>query len=47
MDFSLTQDISATVDQVEAALADPGFLSSMSDLPKIGSVEVLEQTRDG
>ena len=47
MDFTLTQDITGTVDQVEAALTDPGFLATMTDLPKIGSVEVLEQTRDG
>jgi len=47
MDFSLIQDISATVDQVEAALTDPGFLASMTELPKIGSVDVLEQTRNG
>ncbi len=47
MDFTLTQDIAATVDQVEAALTDAGFLATMADMPKIGSVEVLEQTRDG
>jgi hypothetical protein len=47
MDFTLTQDIAATVDQVEAALTDAGFLTTMTDLPKIGSVEVLEQTRGG
>ena len=47
MDFTLTQEIAATVDQVEAALTDAGFLATMTDLPKIGSVEVLEQTRDG
>jgi hypothetical protein len=47
MDFTLTQDITATVGQVEAALTDAGFLATMAELPKIGSVEVLEQTRDG
>jgi hypothetical protein len=47
MDFTLTQDISGTVDQVEDALTDAGFLATMADLPKIGSAEVLEQTRDG
>jgi hypothetical protein len=47
MDFSLTQDIAATVEQVEAALTDAGFLATMTDLPKIGSVEVLEQSRAG
>jgi hypothetical protein len=47
MDFTLTQDITATVDEVEAALTDAGFLSTMADLPKIGSVDVLEQTRKG
>jgi hypothetical protein len=47
MDFSLTQDIAATVDQVDAALTDAGFLVTMADLPKIGSVAVLEQSRDG
>lgn len=47
MDFSLTQDILATVDQVQAALTDPGFLAAMTELPKIGSVEVLEQARGG
>lgn len=47
MDFTLTQDITATVEQVEAALTDAGFLATMADLPKIGSVEVLAQSRDG
>jgi hypothetical protein len=47
MDFTLTQDIGATVDQVEAALTDAGFLATMTDLPKIGRVEVLEQSRAG
>lgn len=47
MDFSLTQLITATVEQVEVALTHAGFLATMSDLPKIGSVEVLEQSRDG
>jgi len=47
MDFTLTQHITAPVDQVEAALTDAGFLATMADLPKIGSVEVLEQTRNG
>lgn len=47
MDFSLTQDIAATVERVEAALTDAGFLATMSELPKIGGVEVLEQERAG
>lgn len=47
MDFTLTQDVTGTVDQVDAALTDAVFLATMADLPKIGSVEVLEQTRDG
>jgi len=47
MDFSLTQLITATVEQVEVALTDAGFLATMADLPRIGSVEVLDQSRDG
>lgn len=47
MDFTLTQDLTGSIDAVEAALGDAGFLTGMTDLPKIGKVEVLEQTRDG
>jgi uncharacterized protein YndB with AHSA1/START domain len=47
MDFSLTQDIPAPVDAVDAALVDPKFLARMGELPKLGSATVLSQSRDG
>src|SRR3954451_17615194 len=47
MDFSLTQDIPAAVDAVDAALVDPELLALMGELPKLGSATVLSQSRDG
>jgi hypothetical protein len=47
MNFTLTQDIVGAVDAVDAALVDRGFLAGLAALPKLGSSEVLEQSRDG
>jgi hypothetical protein len=47
VDFTLTQDVPATVDAVDAALVDPAFLVRMSELPKLGSAEVVADERDG
>jgi len=47
MDFSLTQDIPAPIDTVDAALIDPDFLARMAELPKLGSATVLSQERAG
>ena len=47
MDFTLHQEIPAPVDAVDAALVDPEFLARMDELPKLGSADVLECTRDG
>ena len=47
MDFTLTQDLPAAADAVDAALVDPAFLVHMSELPKLGSAEVVSNERDG
>ena len=47
MDFTLTQEIPAPVDAVDAALVDPDFLTRMAELPKLGSAEVVSNERDG
>jgi len=47
VDFTLTQDFAAGLDTIDAALVDRSCLETMDQLPKIGSVEVLEQSRDG
>ena len=47
MDFTLTQDVPAAVDAVDAALVDPAFLVHMSELPKLGSADVVSNERDG
>lgn len=47
MDFTLTQQIDAPVDSVDAALIDPDFLARMAELPKLGSAEVVSIERDG
>lgn len=47
MDFTLHQEIPASVDAVDAALVDPDFLVRMAELPKLGSAEVVSNERDG
>ena len=47
MDFTLHQEIPATVDAVDAALVNPDFLVRMAELPKLGSAEVVSNERDG
>lgn len=47
MDFTLTQSFTAAPVAVDAAFADSSLLETMDQLPKIGSVEVLEQSRSG
>jgi hypothetical protein len=47
VDFTLRQEIVATVDAVEAALVDSAFLVRMDELPKLGSAEVVSNDRDG
>jgi hypothetical protein len=47
VDFTLHQEIPASVDAVEAAMVDPDFLARMAELPKLGSAEVVGCTRDG
>jgi hypothetical protein len=47
VDFTLIQEIPASVDAVDAALVDPAFLTRMSELPKLGSAEVVSNERDG
>lgn len=47
MRFHLEQPLQGSVEAVEAALIDPGFLAELDTLPKVGHPEVLEQRRDG
>ncbi len=47
MDFEITQDIARPAGSVDAALVDPAFLIRMTELPKLGAAEVLDQRRDG
>jgi hypothetical protein len=47
MDFEIEQTLRGAPDQVDAALVDPAFLARMAELPKLGSAEVVAQTRDG
>lgn len=47
VDFTLTQEIDAPVDAVDAALVNPDFLVRMDQLPKLGSAEVVSNERDG
>lgn len=47
MDFQIVQKIDGDLDAVEAALVDPAFLVRMTELPKLGSAEVINQERDG
>lgn len=47
MDFTLTQTFAAEPEDVDAALVDRACLETMDQLPKIASVEVLDQSRDG
>lgn len=47
MDFEIVQQIEGPVEAVDAALVDPAFLARMAELPKLGSAEVLRQSREG
>ncbi|MGZ4675074.1 MAG: DUF2505 family protein [Acidimicrobiia bacterium] len=47
MRFAIVQELHADVDAVDAALVDPAFLVRMADLPKLGSAEVVSQSRAG
>jgi Protein of unknown function (DUF2505) len=45
--FRIEQRIPAPLSAVEAALLDREFIAATTSLPKLGSPEVLEQTRGG
>jgi hypothetical protein len=45
--FQVDQALPGSVEEVLAAFTDPGFLSSVGDLGKVGDPEVLDQERDG
>lgn len=45
MDFEIVQTLAASPDRVDDALIDPAFLVRMAELPKLGSAEVLSQSR--
>jgi hypothetical protein len=47
VDFTLSQDFDAPPAAVDGAFVDATCLATMDQLPKIGRVEVLDQTRDG
>ena len=47
MRFHLEQPLPASAQQVVDVLVDPAFLASLSELPKLGRPEVLEQRSDG
>lgn len=47
MDFILTQNFAAALDVIDAAFVDRSLLETMDQLLKIGSVEVLTQSRSG
>lgn len=47
MRFHLEQPLPARVDEVIDVLVDADFLASLSELPKLGRPEVLEQRSDG
>jgi hypothetical protein len=47
MDFRIVQALTSPPDVVESTLLDPAFLARMAELPKLGSAEVVGQTRDG
>jgi hypothetical protein len=43
MRFELVQHLHGTIEAVEAALLDPGFLESLGTLPKLGRPELIER----
>jgi hypothetical protein len=45
--FTLDQTLPAGVADVLDAFTDPDFLASLAQLPKVGSPQLLDQTRDG
>jgi hypothetical protein len=47
MRFEIRQVFRATPDAIDGALVDPEFLVRMAELPKLGSADVVSQTRDG
>lgn len=47
MRFTLDQTLPAGVGDVLDAFTDPAFLASLAQLPKVGSPELLEQSREG
>ena len=47
MRFRLDQALPGTVEEVLAAFTDPAYLATIGTTAKVGSPEVLEQTRDG
>jgi len=47
VDFSIEQTLAGSPDAVEDVLLDPAFVDARAALPKLGSPELLENTRDG
>ena len=47
MHFRFTQRFAADVDDVAAALCDPGYLAVLAEAPKLGAPEVLSREQAG
>lgn len=47
MRFHIAQSFDHSADEVQAAYLDPAFIAAMGNLPKLGSPELLEDSRDG
>ncbi len=45
--FTLEQRFNAAIDDVQAAFLNPEVLASLSDLPNVGKLRLLDQARDG
>lgn len=47
MHFRIEQRIDHPLGDVEAALLDPAFLTELARLPRLGGIELLDQSRQG
>ncbi len=47
MRFQIHQEFAGPLEQVEAALVDPGFLEALARLPKLGQPQLLSQVVEG
>jgi hypothetical protein len=47
VDFTIEQRLTGTVDEVQAALLDPSYVTARAALPRLGEPELVELTQDG